>query len=253
MPAIVTRPAQEAQSWAARLRAQGVDAVALPLIAIDPPVDAAPLRAAWRQLPDWRALMFVSGNAVRHFFLQAPPSAQFAGWAWAPGPGTADALREAGVPDACVAAPAPDEAQFDSETLWRRVAHQLRPGDRVLVVRGGDAHGQSRGRDWLGDQLAAAGVQVDTVVAYRRRAPSWSLAEQELARRGAGDGSVWLFSSSEAVGHLRTLLPRQDWQAAHALATHARIAQAASALGFGDVRVCRPAFDEVLASLQSPR
>jgi uroporphyrinogen-III synthase len=48
-------------------------------------------------------------------------------------------------------------------------------------------------------------------------------------------------------------LPGQSWAQARALATHPRIAQAVRALGFASVRESRPAFDDVLASIESAR
>ncbi|MGJ7583631.1 uroporphyrinogen-III synthase, partial [Variovorax sp. RHLX14] len=39
-PVIVTRPAREAAQWVSDLRAAGLDAVALPLIVIEPVADA---------------------------------------------------------------------------------------------------------------------------------------------------------------------------------------------------------------------
>lgn len=92
---------------------------------------------------------------------------------------------------------------------------------------------------------------MDFVVAYERAAPRLSAAEQRLAQAGAHDGSLWLFSSSEAVGHLRQLLPGQGWQHARALTTHPRIAQAAHAAGFGQVHHCKPALEAVVASIKS--
>ena len=103
----------------------------------------------------------------------------------------------------------------------------------------------------LAQQLRQAGAQVDFVVAYERAAPCLSAAEQRLAQAGAHDGSLWLFSSSEAVGHLRQLLPGQGWQHARALTTHPRIAQAAHAAGFGQVHHCKPALEAVVASIKS--
>ena len=89
MRVVVTRPAHEAAEWVARLREAGFDAVALPLIAIEPVADDAPLRNAWHRIAAFDAVMFVSGNAVRGFFAARPPGARFAPRAWAPGPGTA--------------------------------------------------------------------------------------------------------------------------------------------------------------------
>jgi uroporphyrinogen-III synthase len=43
---------------------------------------------------------------------------------------------------------------------------------------------------------------------------------------------LWVFSSSEAVGHLRVLAPAASWRLARALASHQRIALAARELGF---------------------
>ena len=254
MRLIVTRPAQEAARWVEQLRAQGHDAVALPLLAITPPPDQEPLRTARQSLPRFGAAMFVSANAVHGFLASGdrnpwPPGVR----AWAPGPGTAEALRDAGVPAALIDQPAPGAAQFDSESLWAQVRGQLAPGSRLLLVRGAGAEGRGQGREWLAQELAAAGVQVDEVVAYARGLPAWSPAEQALARLAAGDGSCWLFSSSEAARNLPRLLPGQDWAAAHAVATHPRIAETVRGLGFGYVRESRPALVDVVASIESSR
>jgi uroporphyrinogen-III synthase len=267
---IVTRPAREAAHWAALLGARGVNAVALPLIAVGPCPDAAArqaLAAARSHLSQYRALMFVSGNAVVHFFesdsnwpLAHARQAQAAikTRAWAPGPGTVRALEQVGVPRTAIDGPAPDAPQFDSEALWSQVATQIQPGDRVLIVRGRSAtpqgaheSEQGSGRDWLARQIEAAGGQVDFVVAYQRGAPQWTAAEVALAQQAAQDGSLWLLSSSEAVAHLAEALPGQHWGAARALATHPRIAAAARAAGFGSVRECRPALEDVVASIES--
>jgi uroporphyrinogen-III synthase len=249
MRVILTRPQAESHAWKAQLARHGIESCVLPLIAIGPAPDARALRAAWSRLPHHRAVMFVSANAVRGFVPQD------AGWpdgprAWAPGPGTRDALLAAGVPEARVDAPAADAGQFDSETLWRAVAPQVRAGDVVLLVRGGDTQGRATGREWLAGQVAAAGGHCESVVAYTRGAPVWSAADQEAA---LAEGGLWLFSSSEAVANLRALLPDHDWSAAQALATHPRIAQAARAAGFGRVDETRPAFADVLASIESRR
>ena len=251
MRVVLTRPVQEAERWAARLRERGHQPLVLPLLAIGPAPDTAALRQAAAAADSYAALMFVSANAVQGFCAARPAFTRAR--AWAPGPATREALRAAGVPDARIDAPAAEAAQFDSESLWRQVQDQLRAGDRLLLVRGGDGEGRGQGRDWLTQRLAERGVAVESVVAYTRQAPQWSPQEQADARRCAVDGSLWLFSSSEAAGHLRQLLPGQDWSAAVALATHPRIAAAVRSLGFGAVRECRPAFEDVLASIESSR
>jgi len=260
MRVILTRPEREAGRWLASLAAHGIDACALPLISIAAVPDAARLQAAWNGLEAFDAVMFVSGSAVQHFFEANSAKPRVGGSkfaiktrAWAPGPGTAAALADAGVPLAAIDAPDRDAGQFDSESLWQQVAGQARPGARVLIVRGGDAQGQGAGRDWLAAQLVAAGVQVDTVVAYLRRAPHWHAQQLALAAQAAADGWPWLFSSSQAIANLGVLLPQQDWSAARAVATHPRIAQAARTAGFGVVCESRPTVEAIVAALKSMR
>ncbi|MEJ7687217.1 MAG: uroporphyrinogen-III synthase [Variovorax sp.] len=141
------------------------------------------------------------------------------------------------MPASAIDAPSGDAAQFDSEALWTKTRAQLRPGTRVLMVRGGDAAGQPTGRDWLAREIAAAGGVCDTVVSYRRLPALFGEAERLVAVEGAAGHAIWLFSSSEAVANLRRALPVTHWGSARAIATHPRIAQAAREAGFGDVRV----------------
>jgi uroporphyrinogen-III synthase len=107
------------------------------------------------------------------------------------------------------------------------------------------------GRDWFAKRVGEAGAMVDFVVSYQRVRPHLDAAQLRLAREAAADGSVWLFSSSEAVSHLCMSLPGQDWHAARAVATHARIAAAARQAGFGVVRESRPALADILSSIES--
>jgi uroporphyrinogen-III synthase len=188
---------------------------------------------------------------VQHFFASAP-----AGSAWpaglraaCTGPGTAGALRAAGVPASCVVQPPPDAASFDSEALWTLLAGEAWAGRRVLVVRG------EEGRNWLADTLRAQGAEVDFVVAYRRHLPVPDAAGQALLAEAlaAPAQHLWVFSSSEAVGHLHTLAPQADWSQAHALASHPRIAHAAQGLGFGEVRLLAAPTPEAVAEAAQAR
>ncbi len=231
MRVIVTRPAAQAAAWLTALRARGLDAQALPLVGIAPPQDLRPVQEAWAQLHQAALVMFVSANAVEQFFAARPDGLRWPDGlaAASTGPGTSAALRAAGV--ARIEEPAPDAMQFDSETLWARLAHQPWVGRRVWVVRG------EEGRDWLATQLQGAGAQVRFVAAYRRLAPVLGPAEQAVLVQAlaAPADHCWLFSSSEAIGHLQRLAPGADWRAQRALASHPRIAQAARDAGFGHV------------------
>ena len=259
MRVIVTRPQREAQRWVLDLSALGLDAQALPLMAVGAVDDTSDVVRAWQHLADYVGVMFVSGNAATYFFASKPSlapvfSAQSAikTRAWATGPGTARALLCEGVRPDRLDAPAPDAGQFDSEALWQVVGSQVQLGDRVLIVRGADAagsSGQGSGRDWFAGRVAQAGGRVDFVVAYQRRAPEFSAPERALALQAATDGSVWLLSSSEALAHLSACLPGQSWAGARALATHPRIALAAKQAGFGMVCESRPTLPDVVASL----
>jgi uroporphyrinogen-III synthase len=247
---VVTRPAAQAAAWVEALRERGFDAISLPLIAIGPAGNTAPLRAAWQSLPEHRLIVFVSANAVLHFFAARPPAAT---WptslaAAAPGAGTARALRDAGVADTSIVAPAIDAAQFDSESLWARLRERDWAGARVLVVRGGG------GRDWLAERLVEAGATVHAVDAYVRAVPDLDAAAQARLNELAGSaGVVWLFSSSQAIAHLEQMAGRGRWAAAHAVVTHPRIAARARQSGFGSVREARPELDAVVACIQSMR
>lgn len=270
MRVVITRPAGDASAWREAVQTAGYEALVLPLIDVGPAHHAEPTLQAWAQWPQWQAVMFVSAQAVRYFFERQPAhmrshagDAARATWAhaprcWATGPGTHKALLQAGVPEACIDSPSADAMQFDSEALWARVASQVHAKQPVLIVRGHDVRDAATidespngtGRDWLAQQLQAAGASVHFVVAYERRLPLWSAEQIAQCREAAVDGSVWCFSSSQAIQHLAQLCPQQDWSAARCIVTHERIAQAAQALGFGGIHLSRPSVAHVLGSLE---
>ena len=260
---IITRPVEEAVDWVHRLQAAGWPAVALPLIRLGEPRSLAARAAVQHHRmhwTDWDALMFVSGAAVRYFFggdTSLPIVSNNQTRFWAPGPGTARALQEPLVtlgllPDRIDTPPA-DAEQFDSEALWPVVAPQLHAGARILIVRGAsvsDAAETGGGRDWLIRQCQQVGASVCTVAAYERHPPVWGAEEDALARHGQAAGSVWLFSSSQALDHLLAQQPQADWSCATALVTHPRIAARVTGAGFGEVVQIRPSFDEVIRILK---
>lgn len=275
---LVTRPLHDAKTWVEAFRAHGLQAEALPLMAIGPCTDAAAqaalasARQRALQSGHYRAVMFVSGNAVQHFFASNSPKALDRKAllatdirAWTPGPGTESALLQAGLPSAQIDGPSPDASQFESESLWQNVHDQVRAGDRVLIVRGASPAGnhaysgsasttaalQGAGRDWLAAKLREAGAEVELLAVYERQLPAWTPQQHDLARQAASDGSLWLFSSSEAVANLQQLLPRQQWTQGFALTTHERIANKARSAGFGRILHSRPSLKDVVASIES--
>ena len=289
MRVIVTRPETDAQAWLDAIQKAGHEAVYLPLIEIGPAPDTQAVALAWQQWQRWQAVMFVSAQAVRMFFAQRPKgrslkvnisSNSVADQAtgprfWATGPGTRQALIDAGVDGGEIDAPHAESAQFDSEALWKVVQPTLTKQAPVLIVRGNEdpsdsnvdsdaprsaeanpidnlhANLQGVGRDWLAQQIVEAGACVEFVVAYSRRPPQWSVQQLEIAKQATFDSSVWCFSSSQAVLYLQAKLPDVQWDQARCVTTHARIAQTAHEVGFVRVVQTRPVLSDVLASLES--
>jgi uroporphyrinogen-III synthase len=262
---ILTRPPGQSHTWREALHQAGHVVQDWPLIetrAVDSP---AAIQQAWRERASCRAWMFVSAPAVMHFFAHRPPDDDLDGMrCWATGPGTRRALRECGVPDEAIDAPAEQAAQFDTEHLWAVVRRQVTAwpsGQTVAIVRGTEdlplgmdaestqAEQTGVGRDWLAAQLTGQGVQVRWVVVYRRGPPQWDESQRTQARQAADDGSVWVFSSSLAVQYLAQLMPQVSWSGARAVATHERIAQALQAQGWGRVSICKPQTSELLQHL----
>jgi len=265
MRVIVTRPASQAGKWVTGLRAAGLDALSLPLIEIAGPPEPQAVRGAWQRFSSLDALMFVSANAVQQFFALRPQTCSVNGPRFfVTGPGSLSALQQAGVARSQIDVPDAAAAQFDSEALWQVVQQQVQPGWRVLIVRGdsdntessaGDAEGavpaQGVGRDWFAARLRERGATVEFLVAYARRAPMLSANALALLQMAASDGSVWLFSSSEAVTNLCNVAAGQRWNQARAVVTHPRIAQAATDAGFAEVHTSRPAMADLVASIES--
>jgi len=277
-PIVITRPAAQALAWQQALQLAGHPVVLLPCLSIHPAPDLPPVRAAWAQLGQWNALMFVSANAIEAFFAQRPADMQWpqgadAPRAWVPGPASAKALEAAAVPIHLIDAPDAQAEQFDSESLWEQVRSQVGGGFQLLVVRGGRADALSPvsppaslgiGREWLAGQVESAGGSVGWLLAYVRGTPAWTDAEYAQAARARDDGAIWLLSSSECVAHLQTLTQSAPvtwrdsagsgqpyWSGSVALATHPRIAKAARAAGFGTVHLTLPGLADVLASIES--
>ena len=263
---IVTRPARQAAQWVNVFNAQGFDAQSFPLIEIDHALQPPQRQALQADAAQADVCMWVSANAVSYFYQEntmfsdvdinkyAIKNIVFkaAQRHWATGPGTVAALLEHGVTLQQIDAPDVQSAQWDTETLWRRVAGQMVPGKRVLILRGQDIGTPSASRDWLADQIRAAGGQVQLAAVYQRRAPRFSAAQTAWAQAAAVDGSVWVFSSSQALTHLpRWPSEGGDWHQARCIATHERIAQAARTAGFGVVCTSRPSALDVAQSIKS--
>lgn len=232
---VLTRPRAQADAWLQRLSGFGVESVSLPLIEI---VAGAPqaAAAAWQQLPGAALAMFVSPNAVTHFFKNRAGDWPAATLAACVGPGSAQALRAAGVAPHLIVQPPADAESLDSEHLWPLLALRDWRGKLALILRG------DGGRDWLAERLREQGAQTLDFSVYQRRCPVLDAADQALLAdivAHADARYIWMFSSAEAVGNLEALAST-DWSRQRAIATHARIAERARRLGMADVVLARP-------------
>lgn len=218
---LVTRPARQAGAFAQKIVALGAAPVIFPAIAILPPADPAQLARAHASLGQYDFAVFVSANAVEYGVPAArawPPTIA----AFAPGPGTAEALAALGI--AGVRVPT---TTFDSEGLLALPELAAPRGKRIVIFRG-DA-----GREQLGDALRARGATVDYVACYQRSAPA-SGAQGLTEAFHAGRIDAVTITSSEGLDNLWTLgdeATRSDWRKHPTFVPHPRIADHARGLG----------------------
>jgi uroporphyrinogen-III synthase len=218
---LVTRPARQAAGFAGRIAALGGTPVIFPAIVILPPEDSAALEHAHAALGDYDFAVFVSANAVEY---GAPDARRWPASlvAFAPGPGTALVLADAGIANVRV-----PESSFDSEGLLALPELAAPQGKRVVIFRG------EGGREHLGDTLRTRGAQVDYVACYRRTPPQAGAAglAEAFARRRIDAVTI---TSSEGLANLWGVADpstRAAWQACPTFAPHPRVAARARALG----------------------
>jgi len=222
---LITRPARQAAGLARRIDALGGTPIVFPAIVILPPADAAPLARAHAALGGYDFAVFISANAVEY---GAPDSRLWPPGliAFAPGPGTAETLADAGIANVRVPA-----TSFDSDGLLTLPELAAPQGKRVLIFRG------DGGREQLGGTLRARGAQVDYVSCYRRAKPrsgAAGLAEAFAQRRV----DAVTITSSEGLDNLWEVVPdvaRAAWRALPTFVPHSRIAARARELGLAAV------------------
>lgn len=249
-PVIVTRPAQAGERLTQRLRAAGWDAQHWPAFDLLPARDPEHTRARLAQAAPGELLVFVSPAAVRACAAVLPrwPAGLRAA---AVGVGSARAFHAVYGDAVDCLSPGDAPGEGGSEALFARLASAPWPS-RVLIARA------EQGREWLAEQLQAAGVAVETLSVYRREPLSLDQAARaELVRMlGLSRPPVLLVSSTEAVEALRAAVAAVpgawDWlRGGRALAIHARIAAALRQAGFATVSLVHADDEAVLAKLES--
>jgi uroporphyrinogen-III synthase len=184
---VVTRAEHQAGELVDFLTAAGATVERLPLLALLPPEDPAPLAAAARELASYRWVVFTSANAVRALFGTFDDR-------WPDGVAVA-AIGDATDAALCADAVWPDIVAEDNsaEGLLAELLPRLRhePGERILLPQAADA------RPTLAEGLRAAGHEVDTVVAYRKTVPPDA---RDRAAAIFGDGPLgWVTFTSPSI------------------------------------------------------
>jgi uroporphyrinogen-III synthase len=236
---VITRPARQAAPLANEIAALGGHPLIFPSIIILPPRDRGPLDEALGRLATFSYAIFVSANAVEYGV--GDPAAWPAHLiAFAPGPGTAAALRGVGVPDVRL-----PKTTMDSDGLLALPEFADIAGRSIVIFRG------SGGRDVLRDGLLARGARVVQVDCYRRARPTESPAGLIEAWRERRIDAMTI-TSSEGLANLWSLLDAQGrsyFAGTPTFVPHPRIAEQARGMGLARVIVTPPADEGLLAAL----
>jgi uroporphyrinogen-III synthase len=241
-PIIVTRAGAPGRALARALADAGEESLWLPAFEFGPAPDEARVAATLTQLSGYNLAVFVSPAAVdatAERLAQPWPRRTAIG---AVGASTRRAVL-AGIPnagDAALLAPDATEAEGEgggSEPLWKVLQPVIDRFRRVLILRA------EHGREWLGEQMTGAGVEVEALPVYTRRATTISPAAAAAicGWRAAGRTPALVITSSEAVdvlvGQLDALAGAGWTRSALVLASHERIAQRLRVAGFARVGV----------------
>ena len=229
---MLTRPAGLNEALAARLEAEGIEALLRPLIAIQGLEPGQETKRLLDALQGFAAAVFVSRSAVRHgldamgrFASGLPKGVAVYGV----GPGTAAALAEAGIEAEAPATPG-------SEALLALPALAEVQGKGFLIVKG------RGGREALQARLAERGARVACLECYERLPCPLDAADLPPAK---GKREVVVLTSGEI---LESFLAGGGADASRftAVAPSARVAALAAQHGFKKVVDAGAASDDAL-------
>ena len=193
---LVTRARGAADEFAEKLWEIGAEPVLVPAIAIGPPDDPAPARAALDTLDARAWIVFTSANGVDAAFdglSAAGHDARRFGRALvaAIGPKTAERLMSRGIRADYV------PSEYVAEAVAAGLLERTKAGDTVL------SFGAQEMRDVLADTLRAAGRTVDVVAAYKT-----THVRDEALARAAEATDVWTFTSASTVASFVENVPQ---------------------------------------------
>ncbi len=246
---LVTRPEGQATGLMEGIRALGGTATHIPLLAIEALPESPALAQIADNLAAYRAVIFISANAVR---IAWPTLTRNAKLVWPSdvaaatvGPGTTRELEARGVSH--VVTPA---RRFDSEGLLSEpfFAENLCRDQRFALIRG------EGGRDLLAQTLRARGAHIDEIAVYQRGLHPLAFHQLRSWVNEDPTPAMLLISSSESLE--RTMLAASDdlattLRAIPVLVPHPRIAESARRLGFERVVVSEGGDEGMLAYLQT--
>ncbi|GAB1255659.1 uroporphyrinogen-III synthase [Aurantivibrio plasticivorans] len=240
---IVTRPRQQAETWAAQLSSLGAQALVSPVLEICPLHDETAKQRIKQTILDidqYQKIIFVSQNAVSYgfdwmdqYWPQFPLGVSY----FAVGEATARLAREKGldVTEAGVA--------MNSEALLALKELTNVEQQKILIMRG------VGGRTHLADELSKRGAKVEYCELYQRHRPSTVLEDfkrsVELVEK---DRLVLSVHSGESLENLNEVLKCQthSFYDTPLLVPGARVAKVASDLGFSQVIVAMNATDKAM-------
>ncbi len=186
---VVTRPRDQAQPLIEQIQHAGGQAIALPLLEIQPISPSVELQPSLQTLNDCQLAIFISPNAVQ-FGLQAIQQHPLPEQIVAVGQGTANALAQHGIDR-----PLTPEQQHDSEGLLHLPQLQQVADKKIVIFRG------KGGREQLADTLKARGAVVEYIECYQR-----ILAPIDIPQLLQQQPDAIILSSSEAARHLASCI-----------------------------------------------
>ncbi len=238
----LTRPVGTASQLPQRLESLGARVLQAPLLDIQPLDEDHPaLQAGFvrlQQLPGYRHVIFISGNAVRYGMAminrswpELPPGINW----YAIGSGSAKQL--AGFVKHVQHPPGP---RMDTEALLSVPGLQSVAGDKVLIVRG------LGGREALAQALRSRGCEVDYLEVYRR-AKSDTLPAQVSRDLKSGSIDFIVAASGESVAALVAKVSGGTRELGAAIVVPGeRVALLAREMGFGHIVVAANASDDAV-------
>jgi uroporphyrinogen III methyltransferase/synthase len=199
---VVTRAHEQAGDLSAKLRALGAEAIELPLISLEPPLDPGPLDAAIANLSAYDWLIFTSVNGVRFFLDRLDQSStdlrSLRAKICAIGPATASAVEALHLKIDLM------PAEYVAESLIKAFAPHNLVSQRILLPRAAVA------RDIIPSELSKCGATVDVVETYRNVIPQESIngAREVFAAEHKPD---WIMlTSSSTVTNLLAVTSKES-------------------------------------------